>query len=49
MNHLYYLSATDSFSKWSTKCFPLVARYLNLKEDIKYYLPDIYSKHNENF
>lgn len=49
MNHLHYLSATDSFSKWSAKCFLLVARHFNLREDIKYYLPDFYSKDNENF
>lgn len=49
MNHLYCLSATHSFSKWSTKCFLLGARYFNLKEDIKHGLADFYSNPNETF
>jgi len=49
MNHLYCLSATHSFSKWSTKCFLLVARYFNLREDIKHHLADIYGNPNETF
>lgn len=46
-NDLPFSVATDASNKGTTKCFPIVLRYLNFEEGVQHALLDFHSNSNE--
>jgi len=47
LNNLPFSVATDASNKGTTKCFPIVLRYLHFEEGVQHALLDFYSDSNE--
>lgn len=47
LNNLPFSVATDASNKGTTKCFPIVLRYLHFEEGVQHALSDFYSDSNE--